>query len=84
VVLAAHDVRDGRVEIVDRDREVVEHRAIRTRDHRIVEVYVFERGVATDQVVYDGGAAGRHAQPHCPLFLVLRQPLATEAALGTV
>ena len=42
VVLAAHDVRDPRVEVVDRDREVVQRRAVRARDHGVVEMHVLE------------------------------------------
>ena len=82
MVLTAHDVRDGRVEIVDRDGKVVEHRPVRARDHGIVEMHMFKGCVATDQVVHDGGATGRHAQAHRPL--VPRQPLAAEAALGAM
>jgi len=80
VVLPAHDLRDPRVEIVDRDREVVEHRAVGARDHGIVEMDVLERRVAPDQVVHHRRAFVGHVQPHRALGL----RLAAEAPLGAV
>ena len=80
VVLAAHHVRDPCVEIVDRDGEVVEHRAVGAGDHRVVQMDVLEAGVAADHVVDDRGALVGHAQAHRPL----RLGLAAEAALGPV
>ncbi len=43
VVLAANDVRDAGVEVVDGDGEVVEHAAVGARDHGVVEVHVLRR-----------------------------------------
>ena len=53
MVLAAHHVRDRGIEVVDRDGEVVQRRAVRARDHRIVEMDVLEARVATHGVVHD-------------------------------
>ena len=80
VVLAAHDVRDAGVEVVDRDGEVVEDRAVRACDHRVVHVDVLEARLAADHVVDDRLALVGHAQPHRPLGL----RLAAEAALVAV
>ena len=73
VVLAADDVRDVRVEVVDGDREVVEDAAVGARDDRVVEVDVRERRVAADDVVHDGRALVGHAQAHRALALVARR-----------
>ena len=64
VVLAADDVADRRVHVVDRDGEVVEDRAVGAGDHRIVEVDVGEGGVAADHVAHDGLAVVGHVQAH--------------------
>ena len=80
VVLAAHHVRDAGVQVVDRDREVVEHRAVRARDHGVVEMQVLEAGLAADQVVHDRRALLGDAQAHRSA----RLRIAPEAALGSV
>jgi hypothetical protein len=80
MVLAPHDVRDGGVEIVDRDGEVVEHRAVRPGDHGVVEMEVLEARVPTDHVVDDRRPLVAHAQAHRAVGLAL----AAEAALGAV
>ena len=80
VVLAADDVRDLGVEVVDRDREVVEHRAVGAGDHRIVEAGVGKRGVAADHVVDDRLALVGHVQADRAVGL----GLAAEAAVGAV
>ena len=71
---------DLRVEVVDRDREVVEDGPVRAGDHGVVEVDVAERRVAADEVVDDGLALVGHAQAHRALGL----GLAAEAAVGAV
>ncbi len=80
VVLAAHDVRDASVEIVDRDREVVENRSIGTRDHGVVEMGVLEAGLAADRVLDDRRALDGHAQAHG----ARRLGLSPEPVLGAV
>jgi len=80
VVLAAHDVRDAGVEIVDRDREVVQNRAVGAGDHGIVHVLVGEPGLASDHVVEHRLPVVGDAQPNGALCL----RLAAEAALVTV
>ncbi len=80
MVLAAHDVRDARVEVVDGDGEVVEHGPVGAGDHGVVHVRVLEAGVAAHDVVHDGGSLVGHAQAHraLPLFAP------AEPALGAV
>ena len=73
VVLAAHDVRDAGVEVVDGDGEVVEDAAVGAGDHRVVEVHVGERRVAADEVVDDGRALVGDAQPDRALGLAARR-----------
>ena len=80
MVLAADDVRDVRVEVVDGDREVVQDAAVGARDDRVVEVHVGEGRVAADDVVDDGRAVVGHVQPHGALTLVA----AAKATLGAV
>ena len=80
VVLAAHDVRDLRVEVVDRDGEVVEDAAVGARDDGVVEMHVGERRVPADEVVHDGLALVGHAQADRAALL----RLAPEAALRAV
>jgi hypothetical protein len=82
VVLAADDVRDRGVHVVDGDREVVEHAAVRTGDDRIVEVDVGERRVAADDVVHDAFALVGDAQPHRARAAVLAAVAAAGAVLG--
>ena len=84
VVLAAHDVRDVRVEVVDGDGEVVEHAAVGARDDGIVEVHVGEGRVATDQVVDDGRPLVGHAQAHRAGLLRRAAKAALGAVLGLV
>ena len=81
MVLAAHDVCDGGVEVVDRDGEVVQHRSVGARDHGLVEVHVLEAGVAADHVVHDGRALVGHAQAHRAVCLGLA-PKATVCAVA--
>ena len=80
VVLAAHDVRDAGVEVVDGDGEVVEDAAVGAGDDGVVEVHVGERRVAADEVVDDGRALVGDAQAH--RADVLR--LAAKPAVGAV
>ena len=70
VVLAAHDLRDAHVAVVDRDREVVERAAVGAADHEVVDRRVREADVAADLVVDDGLALVRHPQAHRALVLV--------------
>ena len=51
VVVAADDVGDAHLEVVDRDREVVQRSPIATRDHEVVQGGVRERDRSADEVV---------------------------------
>jgi hypothetical protein len=82
VILAADDVRDASVEVVDRDREVVEDAAVGARDDGVVEVDVRERRVAADEVVDDGLAVVGHAQADRPGLHALAAEAALRAMLG--
>ncbi len=62
MILAPDDVRDARVQVVDRDREVVEHRPVGAGDHGIVEMDVLEARLTADGVVDDRRALVGHAQ----------------------
>ena len=62
MVLAAHDVGDARVEIIDGDRQVVHRGPVRAGDHRVVQVLVGKLGLAADNVA-DGRLAVGDAQP---------------------
>src|ERR1700730_11251401 len=64
VVLAANHVGDVRVEVVYRDREVVQDRVIRTGDDGVVEVHVLEAGFTADDVVHDRRPLGGDAPGH--------------------
>ncbi len=84
VVLAAHHVRDLRIEIVDRDGEVVEHAAVGARDDGIVEMHVGEGRVAADEVVDDTLAFVGHAQADRAGRLRLAAKATVRAVLGLV
>ena len=84
MVLAADDVRDLRVEVVDGDREVVERAAVGARDDRVVEVDVAEDRFAADEVVDDGLALVGDAQADGALWLRLAAEAAVGAVLGLV
>ena len=79
VVLTANHMRDPRVEVVDRDREVVEHRAVGAGDHRVVHARVREADLAADEVVEDVWPSSGTCRRTAP---GLR--LAAEAAVGPV
>ena len=74
----------SRVEVVDRDGEVVEDAAVGAGDDRVVEVDVLEGRVAADEVVDDGLALVGHAQAHGALGLGLAAEAAVGAVLGLV
>ena len=80
MVLAADHVGDARVEVVDRDGEVVEHRPVRAGDHGVVQVQVLETRLAADDVVNDRRSLVGHVQAHGAVRLLL----GAEAALGAV
>ena len=80
MVDAADDVGDPGVEVVDRDREVVDRRAVGPGDHRVVHVRVREARAADDHIVDDRLPLVGHAQPH----RAARLRLAPEAAVRAV
>ena len=51
VVIAADDVSDLHIDVVDHHREIVSRRARRAHDHEIVEILVLETDRPTDQIV---------------------------------
>jgi hypothetical protein len=64
MVLSADHERDGHLEVVYRDREVVERRAIGARDHEVVEETMLEDRPSSDDVLDHGLALVRDSQPH--------------------
>ena len=77
----AHHMRDLGIEVVDRDGEVVQNRAVGTRDHGVVEVDVLEARVAADR------RRARPSRPRRARAGARRPPssgCAAEAALGAV
>ena len=54
VVVTADHVGDAHLGVVDGDREVVEDRAVRTSDHRVVLKRVLEPDLTADRVRNDG------------------------------
>ena len=61
VVLAADDVADLHLLVVDHHHEVVERRAIRAHDDEVAEQAVVELDLAADQVV-EAHHLGRHLE----------------------
>ena len=59
VIVAADHVRDPHVDVVDDDAEVVGRRAVRPRDHEIVELGVGDLDAALDPVVPGDAAVER-------------------------
>ena len=70
VVLAAHDLGDAHVAVVDGDGEVVERAAVRAADHEVLDRLVGGGDVAADLVVDDRLALVGHAQAHGAVVLV--------------
>jgi hypothetical protein len=64
VVGPADHVRDAHVDVVHRDREVVERAAVRPGDDEVVDRGVVELDLAADHVGHRRLPALRHAQPH--------------------
>ena len=71
---------DPGIEVVDRDGEVVQRRAVGAGDHRIIHVGVGEARLAADDVVDERLAVAGHAQPD----RARRLGLAAESPLGAV
>ena len=59
VIVAADHVRDAHVEVVDDHAEVVGRRAVRARDHEIVELGVRYLDAPLDRVIPGDGAVER-------------------------
>ena len=60
MIVAADDVGDGHVVVVDHDREHVGRRAVGAQQHEVVEVLVLPDDAALD-LILDHGLAGRAA-----------------------
>jgi len=83
VVVAAHDVGDPHLRVVDRDGEVVERRAVAARDHEVVLGGVRERHRPADHVLHHGLAVVGDAQADGGALLVARRAaVAAVAVLG--
>ena len=63
VVVAADDVRDPHVDVVDDDAEVVGRRAVRPREHEIVELGVGDLDAPLDPIVPRHAAGQRILEP---------------------
>ena len=63
VVVAADDMGDAHVDVVDHDREHVGGRAVGAQQHHVVELRVGDPHGALDEVVDDGLALLRRPQP---------------------
>ena len=64
VVVAAQDLRDAHVVIVDDDGQHVGRRAVAPQEDEVVQLLVPDRDVALNGVRDDGGAVLRHAQAY--------------------
>ena len=62
VVVAADDVGDAHVVVVDHDRQHVGRRSVGAQQHEIVEVLVLEDHAALDLILDDGLAVERRPQ----------------------
>ena len=61
MVVAADDMGDAHVVIVDHDREIVGRRAVGAQDDQVVELLVGDRDLALDMVL--GSRSRRRAAP---------------------
>ena len=50
MIVAADDMRDLHVDVVDDDAEIIRRRAVGSRDDQIVELAILENNVAFDQI----------------------------------
>jgi len=63
MIVAANDLRDAHVVIVDDDREHVGRRPVRAQQHEIVDVLVGKHDAPLHGVVDDGLALARRLEP---------------------
>ncbi len=82
VVVAAHDLGDPHLGIVDRDSEVVEDRFVAAGDDEIVVAAVGKADRTANQVVDHGLALIGHPQPH--RATAIARGLAAVSTVGTV
>ncbi len=64
MVVAAHDVGDAHVVIVDDDGEHVGRRAVGAQKHHVVELRVLEMDIALHDVAHDRLAFARRLEAH--------------------
>jgi hypothetical protein len=64
VIVAADDVRDAHVVVVDHDAEIVGRRAIRARDDQVIELAAVEHDRAVHDIVDDDAAGVGIAEAH--------------------
>ena len=83
VVVAADDVRDPHVDVVDDDAEVVDRRAVGARDDEVVELGVAEDDAALHQIVDDGLAVDGRPEPE-DVWLVRPRGGAMQVAAGAI
>jgi hypothetical protein len=69
VVLAAHDVGDAGIEVVDEVREHIQHRAVGAGDNEVVHARVREPDLPPDDVVEHGLTFVGDAQANRPRLL---------------
>src|SRR5208282_3451484 len=62
MVVAAHDMRDAEIDVIDNRREVVNRAAVGTHDYEIVQLRVLEHEPPFDEIVHDGLASLRHRE----------------------
>src|SRR4249920_3431962 len=62
VVVAADDMGDRHVDVVDDDAKIISRRAVGAGDNQIVELAVLEDDIAFDQVFDYGGPFARRAE----------------------
>src|SRR4030095_7547330 len=64
MVVAANDVSNLHVDIVDDDAKIIRRRAVRASDDEIVQFAIVENAIALDQVADYGRALGWRAEPN--------------------
>ncbi len=85
VVVAANDVGDAHVMIVDHDGKHIGRRAVRAQQNHVVEVLVLPRHAALNAILHHRFALARSLQAHgvwCILGPILRAAVAPRAVIA--
>ena len=62
MIVAADDMGDTHVDVVDHHAKIIRRRAVGTGDDQVIKLAIVENDVAFDQIFDDGGAVARRTK----------------------